>query len=98
MSDPTRSHLTARELEVLRHIADGDMLAEIAGKTHLSESTVKNCLNRALAALGARNRNHAVAIAYQRGILGDGTDQNLAMLRQAREMGYRIALVPLEDA
>lgn len=92
------SGLTPRQLACLRLIADGHTYTEIGRKLDVAERTVKFHLTDARTALRARNTIHAVAIGYQRGHLACGPVEDLALLRKAREMGYRIALVPLEDA
>jgi DNA-binding NarL/FixJ family response regulator len=63
------SPLTSREEEILFAIADGRSNAEIAGELFLSIETVKCHVQHLLIRLGARNRTHAVALAYHRGLL-----------------------------
>ena len=67
--DPRLSALTERELEVLRVVAAGLTNTEIAQKLHLSESTVKTHVSRAMAKIGARDRVQAVIIAYDVGLV-----------------------------
>jgi DNA-binding NarL/FixJ family response regulator len=57
--------LTERELEVLRHIAEGKTNAEIAGELIVSEATVKTHINHVFAKLGARDRAHAILLAQR---------------------------------
>ena len=52
--------LTARELEVLRLLAEGCDTAEIAQRLAYSEPTIKNVIQRLFERLQARNRPHAV--------------------------------------
>ncbi|MFJ4520069.1 response regulator [Streptomyces sp. NPDC088810] len=61
--------LTARECEVLQASVDGATVADIAGKLHLSESTVRNYLSSAIGKTGTRNRAEAVREARQQGWL-----------------------------
>jgi DNA-binding NarL/FixJ family response regulator len=68
--DPRLSTLTERELEVLRAVATGLTNNEIAQDLHLSESTVKTHVSRALTKIGARDRVQAVIIAYDVGLAG----------------------------
>jgi DNA-binding NarL/FixJ family response regulator len=62
---PTRSHvemaLTARELEVLQHIAQGARDREIADALVVTESTVKKHVQSILRKLHVRNRAEAAA-------------------------------------
>ncbi|MGW2031842.1 response regulator transcription factor [Streptomyces argyrophylli] len=61
--------LTPREREVLTASVDGATVADIAGRLHLSESTVRNYLSSAIGKTGTRNRAEAVREARQRGWL-----------------------------
>jgi DNA-binding NarL/FixJ family response regulator len=60
--------LTARELDVLRLLARGYSNAEIGGRLHLVESTVKGYLTAIFLHLGVRNRVEAALVAYDAGI------------------------------
>ncbi|MEU2679528.1 response regulator transcription factor [Streptomyces sp. NPDC007107] len=62
--------LSARECEVLRLVARGTSNREIAAELFISEATVKTHLTHVFAKLGAKDRAAAVALAYERGILG----------------------------
>jgi DNA-binding CsgD family transcriptional regulator len=57
--------LTARETEVLRHLADGDTNARIARRLMVSEGTVKTHVKHILRKLGAANRAEAAARWFQ---------------------------------
>ncbi|CAL9324029.1 response regulator [Streptomyces sp. SudanB66_2053] len=61
------SPLTAREVEVLEHAADGAPVAQIAKRAGLAEGTVRNYLSSAASKLGAANRHSAVRLARERG-------------------------------
>jgi len=60
--------LTAREVEVLRLIAEGRSNAEIAEALVVSAATVKTHVNRIFYKTGARDRAQAVRYAYEHGI------------------------------
>jgi DNA-binding NarL/FixJ family response regulator len=64
-----RESLTARELEVLRLIAQGQQNKEIAAALVISERTVKFHVSSILGKLGAGNRTEAVRIAAQQGLV-----------------------------
>jgi DNA-binding NarL/FixJ family response regulator len=68
------SHLTARELEILKLIAEGRANKQIGEMLTLSENTVKNHVKSILAKLNAKDRTHAVTEALKRGLfqLGRG--------------------------
>ncbi|MFG2607765.1 response regulator [Streptomyces sp. NPDC048514] len=61
--------LTARESDVLKASVDGATVADIAGRLHLSESTVRNYLSAAIGKTGTRNRAEAVREARRQGWL-----------------------------
>jgi len=63
-TDPRLDSLTGREREILVAIGHGLTNGEIAQRFTLSESTVKTHVGRVLAKLGARDRIHAVILAY----------------------------------
>ncbi|MBE1588329.1 response regulator [Nonomuraea angiospora] len=62
---PAYDQLTAREREVLHHLAQGLSNAEIARELWIEEGTVKTHVNRILAKLRLRTRVHAVIYAHQ---------------------------------
>ncbi|MCW2913407.1 MAG: DNA-binding response regulator [Actinomycetia bacterium] len=61
--------LTDRERDVLSAAADGSTVADISGRLHLSESTVRNYLSAAIQKTGSRNRIEAVQFARHNGWL-----------------------------
>ena len=65
----TFSGLAAREVEVLRLVADGYDTAEISSKLGYSERTVKTVLHDVNSRLQLRNRCHAVAYAVREGLI-----------------------------
>jgi len=66
MSDES---LTARERDVLEHVAGGNRNKDIAERLCISEETVKVHIKHIMEKLGARDRTEAVAIAVRRGII-----------------------------
>ncbi|GHF15983.1 helix-turn-helix transcriptional regulator [Streptomyces spiralis] len=63
------SGLTAREVDVLRLVAEGLDTSEIADKLSYSERTIKNVVQGLTTRLHLRNRAHAVAYAIREGYL-----------------------------
>jgi DNA-binding NarL/FixJ family response regulator len=55
--------LNARQLEILRLIAEGYTNGEIAAAIHLTENTVKSHVKAIYAELGVRNRVQAALAA-----------------------------------
>lgn len=58
-------HLTAREIEVLQHVARGDSNKLIAKKLFISEKTVKNHLYRIFQKLNVEDRTQATLYALK---------------------------------
>jgi DNA-binding NarL/FixJ family response regulator len=68
-ADHAAAHLTARETEVLRMIADGLANKEIAWKLGISEHTVKFHVSALLGKLGAASRAEAVSSGIKHGAI-----------------------------
>jgi len=64
-----RADPTARELEVLQHVANGLGNKEIAKAIGRCTETVKAHLESVFRKLDAKDRAHAVTIAFQRGFI-----------------------------
>ncbi|RFU88246.1 DNA-binding response regulator [Streptomyces triticagri] len=69
---PVEQALSSREREVLALVAKGTSNREIARLLFISEATVKTHLTHIYGKLGASDRASAVAVGYDRGILGAG--------------------------
>ncbi|MET8639234.1 response regulator [Streptomyces sp. NPDC004096] len=67
---PGNEPLSVREREVLALVAKGTSNRETARVLFISEATVKTHLTHLYAKLGVKDRAAAVAVAYDRGILG----------------------------
>lgn len=67
----TLEHLTRREMEVLRQLADGMSNQEIATYFVLSENTVKYHVHSILDKLGAPDRKVAAQYAREQGLIGE---------------------------
>jgi len=60
---------SARELQVLQHLADGLTTDAVARALFLSPATVRTYAEHAMHKLEADNRVHAVAIAMRLGLI-----------------------------
>lgn len=65
----SRSHLSARELDVLRLLVGGKRNREIASVLDITEGTVKLHVSSILGKLAVSDRTEAVTVALQRGIV-----------------------------
>jgi DNA-binding NarL/FixJ family response regulator len=63
------SGFTAREIEVVRLVAEGYDTGDIAAKLSYSERTIKNVLHELITRLHLRNRSHVVAYALREGLI-----------------------------
>jgi DNA-binding NarL/FixJ family response regulator len=61
--------LTAREIEVLRMLAEGFANKEIASRLGISDHTVKFHISSILAKLGASTRTEAVTLGVRKGLI-----------------------------
>ncbi len=61
--------LTAREIEILQQVAEGNRNRDIADKLFISEGTVKVHIKHIMEKLGANDRTQAITIAVRRGII-----------------------------
>jgi DNA-binding NarL/FixJ family response regulator len=64
-----REDLSARELEVLELIREGNRNKQIAGYLRIAETTVNFHIKNIVVKLQANDRTHAVTIALRRGLL-----------------------------
>jgi DNA-binding NarL/FixJ family response regulator len=64
-----KEDLTAREIQVLRLIRDGNRNKQIAGRLSIAETTVNFHIKNLVGKLQANDRAHAVIIAIRRGLL-----------------------------
>ncbi len=64
-----KNKLTAREIEVLRWVANGKSAREIGEILHIAKRTVDEHAQGAVRKLGAVNRTHAVALGLRDGII-----------------------------
>lgn len=65
----TRDSLSARELDLLRYLAEGYTNKEIARAMVLAEDTVKKGVQTLIAKLGATDRTHAVVLALRSSLI-----------------------------
>jgi len=61
--------LTAREVEILQQVAEGNRNRDIADRLFISEGTVKVHIKHIMEKLGANDRTQAITIAVRRGII-----------------------------
>ncbi|MCP3976035.1 MAG: response regulator transcription factor [bacterium] len=64
--------LTVREQEVLVQLGRGLSNSEMSEQLFIAESTVKTHIKRVLSKIEARDRVHAIVLAYESGLMDDG--------------------------
>lgn len=64
--------LSTPDTKLLRLIARGHTNTEIAGELNLTTATVKTYVSRLFTKIGARDRTHAVVLAYEHGLIRPG--------------------------
>jgi two-component system NarL family response regulator len=69
LREPVRESLTAREREIVRHVALGCRNAEVARALAITEDTVKTHLNNVFQKLGIRDRVQLTLYAIRFGII-----------------------------
>lgn len=70
LREPPGEALTARELDIVRHVARGLRNAEVARALSISEVTVKTHLNNVFHKLGLRDRVELTRYAIRTGLVG----------------------------
>lgn len=71
---PVSDRLSDRQQQILSLIADGNSYAEVGRLLFISTETVRTHVKQILRRLDARDRAHAVSLAYQAGLLGGSAD------------------------
>jgi DNA-binding NarL/FixJ family response regulator len=73
---PVSDLLSVRQHEILSLIADGNTYAEVGRMLFISTETVRTHVKQILRRLDARDRTHAVSLAYQAGLLGSAPSRS----------------------
>lgn len=81
------AHLTAREVDVLRLLGNGDSNKKIATALDISIDTTKKHIRNVIDKLQAQSRTHAAIIAAQAGIVGNPTNGIGPILEVQSELG-----------
>ncbi|MFD1049908.1 response regulator transcription factor, partial [Kibdelosporangium lantanae] len=75
-ANPGQQPLSRREYQVLQLIADGLENQAIAKILYVSVETVRTHVKSILRKLSARDRTHAVAVAFRSGVLTVGQEEH----------------------
>lgn len=76
MADFELEHLTHREIQCLEHLAVGERPQRIAAILGIAPITVEFHIRNARRKLGAKTREHAIAIVVSRGLLFEQTSDD----------------------
>lgn len=68
------AELSTQDARLLRLISRGRTNAEIADELNLTAATVKTYVSRLLTRISARDRTHAVVLAYEHGLIRPGEE------------------------
>lgn len=68
------TELSTQDARLLRLISQGRTNAEIADELNLTAATVKTYVSRLLTRISARDRTHAVVLAYEHGLIRPGEE------------------------
>lgn len=77
-----KQDLTFRQIELVVHVANGLRAGEIAERMHLSESSVRQTLDKARARAGARTQAHLVSLCIVSGIIVWSDDENEQIVQE----------------
>jgi DNA-binding CsgD family transcriptional regulator len=80
-------HLSPRETEILRYVAEGHTTKEAAAAMNIAQSTAEYHMSNILVKLGAASRAEAVAIALREGLLEP--EEQTVPRRSASDLGTR---------
>jgi len=72
VANASRPELTARETQILLHMAAGESNRQIGSALFIAETTVKSHLRAVFTKLGVSSRTEALAEAVRRGIIRQG--------------------------
>lgn len=67
MSETQECPLSAREIEIIGYLAQGNTAKEIAGETGLTHNSINMMIKIARRVVGAKNTPHLTAIALRKG-------------------------------
>ncbi len=97
-TDGELGRLTAREQEILRHMAQGLTTSKIAEALFISPVTVRNHIARILAKLDVHTKLAAVAHAYRHGLVGPETPEPTGPRGRERKSGPEQIPAPTRGA
>lgn len=95
MTSPLQD-LTARQMDILRLVAEGKENKQIADQLVVTLDTVKSTVRNAMHRLGARNRAHLVALAARLGLLATATPGRPSGELLLRAAGLLVAAAQVE--
>ena len=91
-------YISDSDIDIVRLVADGATMAEIADKMYLSPRTIESKIHKMMKLFGAVNRMNLVSIFYKEGILrSDWSSKTLMELVEIKRQKVTLGNTPVKE-